>query len=371
MPSLELPRIDANSPVPRYIQAKTILAEAIRNGSLRPGVKLPNTSEIGAAINVSLITAHKAIQCLVQEGWLLRERGRGTFVRGDFAASVAAKPQFRVAVVLHPSVELDDFYIGGVLSGIHEAADHTQPVGELVIQRRIRLDELSTIDAEALLCFHPYQDAFPGLEKESERRIIVVLGGSLSNSHLVCIDSQNYEGMRHAVQHLIDLGHRRIAIVNGPLAAPNCLHRFEGYLAALQANGLTVHPEYVFNADAARSAGAVLQQLREVLKDHRRPTAVVACGFYLALDVMALVREMGLGIPADVSLVGFDDPRSASLLDPPLTTVRQPLKEMGRRAYERIARIVSGERTNRLVEMLPTELVVRQSTARLNSDSLR
>ncbi|MBI4579723.1 MAG: GntR family transcriptional regulator [Planctomycetes bacterium] len=357
--------------MPRYIQAKTILAEAIRNGNFRPGVKLPNTSEIGAAINVSLITAHKAIQCLVQEGWLRRERGRGTFVRGDFEASVAAKPQFRIAVVMQPSVELDDFYHGAVMAGIHEAADCSQPVGEVVIQKRMMPDGLGTIDADALLCFHPYQDMFPHLEEEAENRVIVVLGGSMNNTRLFCVDSQNFEGMREAVQHLIALGHRRIAIVNGPLAATNCLHRFEGYMAAMQANGMSVRPEYVFNADAARSAGAVLQRLRQILKEPNRPTAVVACGFYLALDVMALLREMGLGIPSDVSLVGFDDPKSASLLDPPLTTVRQPLKEMGKRAYTCTTRLINGEKMSRLVEMLPTELIVRQSTAAVNNSSPR
>ncbi len=366
MPTFELPRVDANSPVPRYIQAKTILAEAIRNGSLQPGVKLPNTSEIGAAINVSLITAHKAIQCLVQEGWLRRERGRGTFVRGDFEASVAAKPRFRVAVTMHPAVELDDFYHGAVMAGIHEAADQSQPVGEVIIQRRMIPDGLSTVDADALLCMHPYQDAFPYLEDELDKRIIVVLGSSMNNTRLACIDSQNFEGARQAVKHLVSLGHRRIAIINGPLASTNCLHRFEGYMAGMQVAGITVRPEHVFNADLARTAGSVLDRLRQVLKDKDRPTAILACGFYLALDVMSLVREMGFSIPSDISLIGFDDPRSASLLDPPLTTVRQPLKEMGRRAYECIIQLVTGERLARQVEMLPTEFLIRQSTAPVN-----
>lgn len=368
MPTFELPRVDANSPVPRYIQAKTILAEAIRNGSLRPGVKLPNTSEIGAAINVSLITAHKAIQCLVTEGWLLRERGRGTFVRGDFEASVAAKPRFRVAVTMHPAVELDDFYHGAVMAGIHEAADQSEQVGEVIIQRRMIPDGLGTVDADALLCLHPYQDAFPFLEEEFEKRTVVVLGSSMSDTRITCIDSQNFEGARQAVKHLVSLGHRRIAIINGPLSSTNCLHRFEGYMAAMQANGIPVRPEHVFNADLARTAGAVLERLRQVLKDKDRPTAILACGFYLALDVMALVREVGLSIPADMSLIGFDDPRSASLLDPPLTTVRQPLKEMGRRAYECITQLVTGERIARQVAMLPTELVIRQSTAPVSGE---
>lgn len=134
-------------------------------------------------------------------------------------------------------------------------------------------------------------------------------------------------------------------------------------MAAMQANGLSVRPEHVFNADVARTAGAALERLREVLKQPDHPTAILACGFYLALDVMALVREMGFSIPSDISLIGFDDPRSASLLDPPLTTVRQPLKEMGRRAYECITQLVTGERLARQVEMLPTELVIRESTA--------
>lgn len=360
---LELPRVDANSPVPRYIQAKTILADAIRSGNLRPGVKLPNTSDIGAAINVSLITAHKAIQCLVQEGWLRRERGRGTFVRGDFEASVAAKPRFRVAITLHPDVELDDFYHGAVMAGVHEAADQLQPVGEVIVQRRMLPEGLSTIDADALLCMHPYQDSFPHLEKELAKRIVVVLGGSMSNTRLICIDSQNFEGAREAVQHLVKLGHRRIAIINGPLASTNCLHRFEGYMAGMQANGIPVCPEHVFNADVARTAGAVLDRLHQVMKHGDRPTAILVCGFYLALDVMALVREMGLSIPSDISLIGFDDPRSASLLDPPMTTVQQPLKEMGRRAYQCVTQLVNGERLNRSVELLPTKLIVRQSTA--------
>src|SRR5690606_32658398 len=115
--------------------------------------------------------------------------------------------------------------------------------------------------------------------------------------------------------------------------------------------------------DLARTAGAALERLRQVMKETDRPTAILACGFYLALDVMALVREMGFSIPADVSLIGFDDPRSASLLDPPMTTVRRPLKEMGSRAYECILQLVTGERLTRTVELLPTELIIRDSTA--------
>src|SRR5262245_43617127 len=130
-----LPQVDSSSSTLRYIQAKNILAEAIRSGAFPAGAKLPSTSEVGVRLNVSLITAHKAIQCLVEEGWLRRERGRGTFVRDDFQESVAARPRFRVGMILQPGTVMLDFYHGALLASLRHAAESFQTVGELVIQR--------------------------------------------------------------------------------------------------------------------------------------------------------------------------------------------------------------------------------------------
>ena len=363
MAVIPLPKVDDNSPVPRYLQAKSILAEAIRSGSFSPGCKLPNTGEIGAAINVSLITAHKAIQCLVEEGWLRRERGRGTFVRGDYAARIAARASFRVALTMHPSVQLDDFYHGAVMAGIQEAAEESDQIGEMTIQRRDMSEGLATVQGDALLCFHPYLHTFDRLEEEARQRTVVILGGSAEGPNLHCIDSENRQGARQAVRHLIELGHRRVAILNGPLAASNCLHRFEGYMEEMIANSMPVRHEWVFNAEVARTAGDALSGLAQALRGVNRPTAVLACGYYLALDVMTLLRDMGLSIPGDISLIGFDDARGSDLLNPPLTTVSQPLKDMGRRAYQRVLNLMNGRPPAQRVLRLPTELIVRGSTA--------
>lgn len=362
MASVQLPKIDLHSPVPRYVQAKRILAEAIRRGEFPAGSKLPSTSEIGARVNVSLITAHKAIQCLVEEGWLRRERGRGTFVRGDFETSVAAKPRFRIALVLHPANRLGDFYHGGLMEGIHAAAEENEEVGELVIRRRSALDDLPSIDSDGFLCFHPYHDDFAKLEVTAQERPVVIVGGSLDGTPLHCVDSENYNGTRAAVRHLVDMGHERIAIVNGPLNSPNCMHRFQGYVAEMEARGLAVQTELVFNAEMAATVGPVLDRLSTAMRGRRRPTAVIACGYYLALEVMTLLQQMDLRIPRDVSLVGFDDPKSASLLHPPLTTVRQPLEEMGARAYRHIVALLAGELVSPRVDLLPTTLTVRGSS---------
>ncbi len=362
MASVELPKINQNSSEPRYVQAKKILAEAIRRGEFPAGSKLPSTSEIGARVNVSLITAHKAIQCLVEEGWLIRERGRGTFVRGDFESSVAAKPRFRIALVLHPANRLSDFYHGGLMEGIHRAAEESDSVGELVIRRRSAPHDLSNIDAHGVLCFHPYHDDFSRLELAALEKAVVVVGGSLDRTPLNCVDSENYNGMRAAVRHLVEMGHERIAIVNGPLNSPNCMHRFQGYVAEMQASGLKLRDEYIFNAEMAATVGPVLDRLGRSIRSRHRPTAVIACGYYLALESMTLFQQMDLRIPKDISLVGFDDPKSASLLNPPLTTVRQPLEEMGSRAYQHVVALINGEQPPAQVELLPTTLIVREST---------
>jgi DNA-binding LacI/PurR family transcriptional regulator len=102
------------------------------------------------------------------------------------------------------------------------------------------------------------------------------------------------------------------------------------------------------------------QQIRSILKPRRRPTAIFAGGYYLAAETLQIVKELGLKVPADVSLVGFDDPPSAGYLDPPLTTVRQPLAELGRRGV--FKGILEG-RQEPLVEFLAMELIVRASTA--------
>src|SRR5687767_14332106 len=187
MRAIDLPQVDTSSSTLRYIQAKTILADAIQRGIFAPGSKLPNTSEIGTRLNVSLITAHKAIQCLVEEGWLSRERGRGTFVRGDFQESVAARPKFRVALVLHPATVLMDFYHGVLLDHLRQAFEATESIGELVIQRCESIKDLDRINTDAFICFHPSRESFAHLEQLARTRPIFALGGSASQTSLHCV----------------------------------------------------------------------------------------------------------------------------------------------------------------------------------------
>ncbi|MCS6829614.1 MAG: substrate-binding domain-containing protein [Armatimonadota bacterium] len=114
--------------------------------------------------------------------------------------------------------------------------------------------------------------------------------------------------------------------------------------------------------DRKPASEATRRALRQMLHSSDRPTAFFCGGYYLALDVVRTAREEGLRIPEDLSVVGFDDPVSASLLSPPLTTVRQPLDEMGRLATLMLLQWLTNMEPPRQSVVLPTQLMVRGST---------
>ena len=315
MSRTQLGKVDDRSTVPRYLQAKTLLAEAIRSGLFSPGSKLPNTGEIGARMNVSLITAHRAIQALEGEGWVRRERGRGTFVRGDFESAVAARPRFRISLVADALIGTGRAYREILMSGIYAAAEQGTEPGELVIQRCRDFAELESIDADGFICFHPDCEQFERLEEVATRQAIVVLGASLKDTPLHCVDSGNEAGTREAVHHLVCHGHERIVLLNGPMSATCYRDRLRGYAAELAASGISRCDEYVLIAETAKRLGKTADRLMDLMRSSRRPTALVASGYYFALDVIELAKRCGLRIPEDLSLIGFDDPRSAALID--------------------------------------------------------
>ena len=104
-----------------------------------------------------------------------------------------------------------------------------------------------------------------------------------------------------------------------------------------------------------------MDRLAMIIPEGGGPTAVLACGYYLALDTMKVLRRLNKRIPDDVSLVSFDDSKSAGLLDPPLTVVKQPLEDMGALAYDRVVQLARGENALPQISRLPTSLIRRES----------
>ena len=164
-----------------------------------------------------------------------------------------------------------------------------------------------------------------------------------------------------ATEHLISLGHRRIGVITGHGSWCATVDRLAGYHSALMAAGLPIIPDYVRVADFWVEEG--YRAALELLALPTRPTAIFAMSDAMAVGVQRAARERGLALPSDLSVVGFDDVQIASVATPALTTVSQPLEELGRHAVAMLYRQINGQPLDANRMELSTRLVVRASTA--------
>jgi LacI family transcriptional regulator len=187
----------------------------------------------------------------------------------------------------------------------------------------------------------------------------IVLQGSLPGTTAPSVDVDNVSGARRAVEHLIGLGWKRIAcITNAPLAYTAARERLDGYRAALEAAGLPYEASLVEEADF--DAGSGHRAMARLLA-RERIEAVFVASDVVAFGAVAAIREAGLRVPEDLSVVGFDDIALAAFFDPPLTTVRLPAYDLGLAAGTALLDRVAGRHVPDRT-LLPTELIVRSST---------
>jgi LacI family transcriptional regulator len=175
------------------------------------------------------------------------------------------------------------------------------------------------------------------------------------------IGATNWAGGLSATEHLLSLGHQRVGFIAGPRRLLCSRARLDGYRAGLEAAGISVSDELIRQGDFYHESGYVGGTALLDLADP--PTAIFAASDQMAFGVYEAVRRRGLRVPDDISVVGFDDLPEARWASPPLTTVRQPLTEMGGLAARTVLRLAQGEQIESPRVELATELVVRDSTA--------
>ena len=175
------------------------------------------------------------------------------------------------------------------------------------------------------------------------------------------VSASNASGARAVVEHLLSLGHRRIGAILGPADWMATTERLNGYRSALAAAGVLAARDLVvesdFSIESGEAAAAALLDLPE------RPTAIFGFNDNVAIGALRAAEARGLTVPDDLSVVGFDDSEQSALVTPALTTVRQPLAEMGRMGASLLVRLIEGQRVDALRVELSTKLVVRESTA--------
>jgi len=192
-----------------------------------------------------------------------------------------------------------------------------------------------------------------------------VLAGRHPDERVNYVDVDNVGGARMAVEHLLRLGHTRIATITGPLTMTSGEDRLTGYRQALEAQRMGIDEQLVVEGDYTEGGGALA--MRRLLA--ASPTAVFAASDVMAIGALKVLREVGRRVPQDVALVGFDDVTIATAVEPPLTTVRQPIGQLGSMAADLLLDLLEkpqgppgqapSVQAARIV--LPTRLVVRDS----------
>jgi DNA-binding LacI/PurR family transcriptional regulator len=194
----------------------------------------------------------------------------------------------------------------------------------------------------------------------NSRTPVVLVGRPFPGEEVPYVDADNRAGAAAAVRHLIERGRQQIASIAGPPDMPVGVDRLEGFHMALSEAGRKAPRRMVADGDFSEDSGEIA--MKKLLKQSPALDAVFAASDLMAIGAMRALRAAGRSIPGDVAVVGFDDSHTARLTDPQLTSVRQPMEEIGRAAARLLLNEVRnpGSRAQRVI--VPTELIVRDSS---------
>jgi len=353
--TITLPAIEPRPGTPLYLVAKESLLDAIREGLFKTGDQLPSTKELARQLSVSLVTMHRALQELESAGLLDRKQGRGTFVADRSAADAR---RVRIGLVMQPGASLADFYHSQILEGMNRAAREAN--AELIImQFQTRMPE----GCSGHLLLNPLPEQVAQFEKtHAPDQPTLVVGAR--HEDLPWIDVDNRDLIQRAVEHVYQLGHRRIGYLGGAAELSNSRDRMLGFKNTCQSLQIPAFHQPIIEARSWRLDEKEKMRLNQTLSGLDHPTAVIAGGYYLALDIYQAAATLGLSIPDDLSVVGVDDPPSAEHLYPPLTTMRQPLAHLGYASVTGLLEMADDLRPSRRNQVLRAELMVRRSTTR-------
>lgn len=366
--------LSAHPGEPVYSRLVRDVRESIANGTRRPCERLPSELELAERYGVSRASVRQALAALARDGLVERVAGRGTFVSRPGSSLVQAEPK-RIAVIVN---HLADTLSARIVAGVNHAAMRlgleimlastwNDPLTEAALLRRSR----ERGDAGVIL--------FPTDGRLVEDAVhaarlaglpIVLVDRELPGIGLDVARAAHQEGAASAVRHLIENGHRDIAfLTTDQLATPSVAERLRGYRQALAEAGLPFRWDRVWlvprvekPVDNVAPAGQERGAFLGYLHDAARPTAVFALNDLLASALLSLAADIGIHVPDDLSVAGFDGLIS-HVAGRRLTTVRQPAEAIGAKAAELLALRMTGKApATPVVCSLPVDLVVGDTT---------
>lgn len=351
---------------PLHTQVAAILKERIVTGTWRDGENIPTEKALSVEFDVARGTVRQALQKLEAEGYLRREQGRGTFVQlskpsnGHKMVSTARRLAFVVPYVRDSSVStmLIGFQQVAEQAGYtvifnHVNNDLTQQ--EQVIHRLVH-------DGVAGIALYPVDsDHVAPIDQIAPTGFpIVLIDRYLKGLSTDYVTSDHFGGALRAVHFLTDQGHTRVGFVTWLSPATSMEHRHVGYLQALRERGIQPDNNLVCYVEGYPTVD--LTPLRAYLSSPNRPSAVLAANDQIAIALYRAAAAIGLSVPEDLSIIGFDNLDISEHLDPPLTTIAQPFLKIGQTAAEMLIQRIEGDSQYLRQVTIPPDLIVRAST---------
>ena len=337
------------------------------NHSGKPRSLVPTIKEVAQRAGVSTATVSRALSGSAGVREPLRSRileaARSLSYRPNRAARDLRVRSSRAVGVLIPDIE--NPFFTSLVSGIEDALRNTDyslllaSYNEVPAQEARRLELFRAEGVRGLIFAASRAPSSLYTELEKSGMALVAVSRSGPRLRIDQVTVANREGAHAATAHLIQLGHKRIAIINGPLVLTTASERQEGYEDALREAGIAVDENLVIHCPFKQTAG--YSAMRRILELADLPTAVFAGSNLLTLGALQAIHERHLAIPGDMAIVGFDEMPWAMSLSPPLTTVAQPAFEVGRTAAELLLARIREPSVARRQVVLETQLIVRSS----------
>lgn len=365
----------------KYSIVKQAIKSKILDGTFQPHQKISSESELMKQFNVSRHTVRLAVGELVNQGWLYREQGAGTFCadRSKEDINKSISNQKNIAII---TTYISDYIFPSIIRGAESyLSKHGYHVSLFSTnndheKERHFLESILTQHFDGVIV-EPTKSAISNpninyyLNLERQDIPYIMINAFYDELEPLSITVNDEKGGYIQTEHLIKLGHQRIVglFKNDDGQGPK---RMKGYLQAHRKNGVMINPNHIITYKTEEKYQRPKEEIAKLLAlpEHERPTAIVCYNDELALALLDVIREKGMQVPEDISIIGFDDSFLAEVSEVKLTSVKHPKTELGELAGKMILDIVKSTRGNphKSKEVFESivfepELVLRQSTA--------
>jgi LacI family transcriptional regulator len=324
--------------------------------------------DISRKLGLSVSTVSKALNDYPDVAPETRERVKEAALALDYHPSAAARNLRRgrndkIGLLINNPISFISEYISEIMTGtalIAEESNHNLILYTRAVDHPDRLKRICRareVDGLVLI-FEPSSAAIDVLEEEGMP--FIVFGRRIEDPRVSFVAPDNVDGAYRLTQHLIEQGHQRIGFTTRPQLGTVSEDRFGGYRQAVEEAGMVIDPALIVQTVIEPGSGR--RAVHTLLGLSRPPTALFAFYDLMAVDAVQAAHERGMRVPDDIAIAGFDGLRSSLITTPAITTVQQPLQEMGRKATQVLLGLMQDRDQPPERHVVPVELIVREST---------